>query len=166
MFRIALISAALMLDALFAQSALAYGCESVLAAQVKGLDTPSRSTTRIETSSGTTTSVSVAIGGKIWSQTKDGTWQAQPQPLDRDMIAAYWSDKRCTADGTESVDGDPADVVLHKSGGANQMDTSFWISQSSGLIVKTVVNTSGAVFTISADYHDVHAPAADAGRKP
>lgn len=166
MFRIALTATIFILDALFAQPALAAGCEAVLAAQVKGLDTPSRSTSKIETESGTATSVSVAIGGKIWSQAKDGAWQAQAQPLDRNKIAAYWADKRCTADGTESVDGNPADVVLHKSGRAEEMDTSFWISQSSGLIVKTVVKTSGAVITITADYRDVHAPAADAGGKP
>jgi len=164
MFRIALTSTALMLGALFAQGASAAGCESVLAAQVKGLDTPSRSTTKIETESGSATSVSIAIGSKIWSQDKSGAWKSQPQPLDKDKIAAYWTGKRCTADGTDTVDGDPADIVLHKSGGAEQMDTSFWISRASGLIVKTLVKTSGAVITITADYRDVQAP--DAKGRP
>jgi hypothetical protein len=144
MSRVALTATMLMLHALFAQGASAAGCESVLAAQVKGLDTPSRSTTKIETESGSATSVSIAIGSKIWSQDKSGAWKSQPQPLDKDKIAAYWTDKRCTADGTETVDGNPADIVLHKSGGAEQMDTSFWISRDTGLIVKTVVKTSGA----------------------
>jgi hypothetical protein len=48
MSRVALTATMLMLHALFAQGASAAGCESVLAAQVKGLDTPSRSTTKIE----------------------------------------------------------------------------------------------------------------------
>jgi hypothetical protein len=158
-----LIATALFLEGAFAQDAFAAGCDAVLAAQVKGLDTPSRSTTKFAVNGGgISTLVSIAAGGKIYSKAGEGAWKIDAQPLDRNKLAKYWTGETCTSDGSETTDGDSADIVEHRTGGFPSMDTRFWISRSSGLIVKTVVKAPGSVITTEAEYRDVQIPAADA----
>jgi hypothetical protein len=159
----ALTATALFLAPAFAQDAFAAGCDSVLAAQVKGLDTSSRSITKFAVNGGgISTLVSIAAGGKIYSKIGEGTWKTDDQPLDRDKLAKYWMGETCTSDGSETIDGDSADSVEHRTGGFPPMDTRFWISRSSGLIVKTVVKAPGSVITTEADYRDVRVPMSDA----
>jgi hypothetical protein len=149
---------------MFAPPALAGGCDPVLAAQIKGLDTPSRSTTKFAINGGgISTLLSIAVGGKVWSKTRDTSWKAAPQPLDKESIAKYWAGETCTPGETETIDGDATDIVEHHTTAMPPMDMRFWISKSSGLIVKTVVHAPGSVITTQTEYDDVQVPVGDSG---
>ncbi|MGD0191232.1 MAG: hypothetical protein ABSD74_10870 [Rhizomicrobium sp.] len=167
MLRYLLPAAVITLASMLAQPALADGCQSVLAAEAKGLDTPSHSITKIATSgSGIVTLENIAAGGKIYTKGRDGRWTAEPQPLDRDKFAAYWSAETCTADGSETIDGHATDIVVHRSAGDPPSVARFSISRASGLIVKTVIRNPGSVITTVADYRNVQAPSVDASNAP
>jgi hypothetical protein len=151
---------ALALASVLAQSATAAGCETVLAAQVKGLGTPSHAITKIAVSgAGITTLETISAGGKMYTKDREGNWKAEPEKLNETALAKYWPAQTCSADGADTIDGETTDIVLHRTVGFPPTDTRFWISRSSGLIVKTVIKTPGSAITTETDFLGIEAPA-------
>ena len=139
--------------------ASADGCDAVAAAQIKDKQIPTH-TTFTTTMGGTTfTFESIALGDKIYSPRKDGTWTFETRDNSDDKIRRTWASETCRPDGSDMVGGEAADIVLNHKTSSLLGDTRFWISQTRGLILKVESATSGSVLTSVSDYRDVQVPA-------
>lgn len=139
--------------------ALAKGCEAVLAAQLKAMNLPTHSTYSYKMNGMAFSFESIASGGKIYSKKKEGGWEVQNAVVDETKIRNYWVDKSCKTVGAQVVTGEPAAIILHHDGGPAQSDTRFWVSKTSGLILKTEMKSLNTVLVSVEDYRDVHPPA-------
>ncbi len=143
--------------------ASAEGCGPLTDALVKGLGTPWRA---VITSSGGGLSPSrvdlVAIADKLYAKDKSGQWKTHVRPADvgEARIRRDWANAVCTPSGTDSIDGEAADVVSnHAPGETFDTVTRYWISRASGLVLKTQAVRGPAVVTTTYGYDDVSPPA-------
>jgi hypothetical protein len=148
--------------ALFTQLAHAGGCDPIAAAQIKGLDLPARTRTDF-TINGTFLGSLNSIDShrKRYTHQKDGTWKIETLPLTPEKIQKNWTDEECSLTGADVVQGEAVDIYSNHEGGSAQSDSRFWISKSSGLILKTEITVlgKGNVVVMEHDYRDV--PTAD-----
>jgi outer membrane lipoprotein-sorting protein len=139
-------------------AAAAEGCDAVAAAQIKGKQVPTHATFTTTIGGKTFTFESTALGDKIYSQHKDGTWTVETRDNSDDKIRRAWADETCTPDGSETIGGEATDIVLNHATSSLIGDTRFWISQTTGLILKVESQVSGSVLTSINDYRDVQVP--------
>ncbi|MBV9331342.1 MAG: hypothetical protein JOZ55_07300 [Alphaproteobacteria bacterium] len=145
--------------ALLAPSAAAgKGCEAILAAQLKAMNVPTRSSYSYRMNGLAFSFESIAAGGKVYSKKKEGGWEVQNAAVDATKIQNYWADKSCKTVGVEALNGEPASIILHHDGGPAKSDTRFWVSKASGLILKTEMKSLNTVLVSVEDYRDVHPP--------
>jgi len=147
------------LAVLAAGPAFAQGCDLIIASQVKGLSTPTRSTMTFTMNGKSYTIVSIAVGTKVYTAKADGTWQADTLGTNEDKIRKTWSAYDCTSGGSDTIDGELADIVLHHDDGKIPMDTRFWISRATGLGLRTETTMPNGSLISVYDYKDVQVPA-------
>jgi hypothetical protein len=149
----------------FPVGAAAAGCEPVMAAQQKALRMPVRTIMTVTMPNGLKVPlVMITADGKIYEQQKDGSWKVSEQPKKYIENSPKWADKDCTAEGSEAIGGDTADVFFHReSSFLSGSDQRFWISKVSGLIVKSWSNVGGIQLESANDYINVVVPVTTAG---
>lgn len=145
--------------AALAPPALAGGCEKVAAAQIKALRIPVHNTFTLTMKGNSYTFSSIAAGGRIYSHQKDGSWKIEYQNTDVARIHRNWDGATCTADGSEIIDGDITDIFLNPgNAGGIRADAKFWISETTGLVVKTETDLTDSTLVGVSDYNDVDVP--------
>ncbi|MGD0189470.1 MAG: hypothetical protein ABSD74_01885 [Rhizomicrobium sp.] len=146
-------------------AASAAGCEPIMAARQKALEVPVRTTMTITMPNGLKVQlVTIATGGKIYEQQKDGSWTVGEPSKNYVEAIAKWADKDCTAEGTETIGGEVADILFNREKSfLSQSDQRVWISRTSGMIVKFWSNVGGIQLESVNDYTNVLPPATVAG---
>jgi hypothetical protein len=147
---------------LLATPALADGCDGLIAALVKGVHTSwhsKMSQTRMGMPEAS--AEMIALPDRLYTRVREGAWSSKPVDAvkNEEKIRKDWSHSTCKPDGTETLDGESASIVLHHSaGGGINVDTRFWIGDTSGLVLKTETKQRIIVVTSVYDYKDVKAP--------
>jgi hypothetical protein len=125
---------------------------------VKGLTVPTRSTFTFTMGGKPISFGNIVVDGKIYTPHKDGTWKIEKSDSNEAKIRKAWADDVCTPGGSETIDGEVADVVLNHKGGSMPLDSRFFISQTSGLIVRTDTVMPHSTIEAVYDYRDVQLP--------
>lgn len=142
-----------------AAPALAAGCEKIAAAQIKGLTTPVRNTFTFTLKGNSVTFSSITADGRIYSHAKDGSWKVEYQNTDATRIHKNWDSQTCTADGSEVIGGDITDIFLNPgNAGGIRADAKFWVSETTGLIMKTETDLPDSTLVGVSDYTNVDIP--------
>ena len=158
--RIAIGVATLAAAHLWAAMAYADGCEPIVAAQIKGLGLPTRST-MVVVNGGITVPVMEIVAGNGRSYSRQGgeTWRAEALPENNEAnVRKNWSGDDCSAQGNEIIDGDTADVFLSHNGGPMPIDLRMWVSRSTGLVIKSELRSRDRVMLTTFDYRNVQIP--------
>jgi hypothetical protein len=108
----------------------------------------------------------ISVDGKHYAQRSDGSWAVEPwDPAkdERELRKASSERTVCEADGTDTIGGETADVLVqHFASGGDTGTIRTWISQSTGMTLRSEAEFSvrGAktVLISNYDYHDVQAP--------
>jgi len=145
--------------------ALADDCDRVVAAIVKTDHAPHYD---LSTDADTGTRVQeIFTGQAIYIKAGNEDWRSDPKTgdeLEADFRRAHedakWS---CQTSGTEAIGGETADIIaVHHEDNPSEPDSRYWISQSSGLLLKMVIYASLGrhIFQVTDtyDYKNIPAP--------
>jgi hypothetical protein len=148
--------------ALLPSSLRAGGCEALTEALVKGLTTPWHAT-MVSTIGGISRTVEIiTLADRSYSKTQFDGWKkrSRSDAATEARVRKDWAKSACTAGGSETVGGEVANIVLHHTSGlpGESSDTRFWISQATGLVLKSETTAGRAMVTTTYDYRDVTAP--------
>ncbi|HEX2590320.1 MAG TPA: hypothetical protein VHL34_02440, partial [Rhizomicrobium sp.] len=115
-FRLWLAAAAAMFG-LCSTPALADGCEPLVAALLKGNSVPWHSTVTLMMQTTVKDKAEVvSLPDAIYSRSGKGEWKKKPRDAAAAavQIAKDWERKTCRADGTETIGGVPADIIVYR----------------------------------------------------
>jgi hypothetical protein len=158
---------------LAATGAFADDCGKRAAAVFKSRQTPHHTVTVMigTDESGTQKDLSppseaIFTGDTLFDRSGTGGWKskpATPQDMTADLGKTDDDKEVCSASGSETLGGETTDIIdTHSSLGDMMADGRMWISQASGLVLRTQVTFSQkgrtAKVVTSYDYQDVHAP--------
>lgn len=144
---------------LFPAAAAADSCEAVTAALLKGVRAPWHSTMTLKVT-GKDTKVYEVINttDKTFQREDKGRWQERLRHFDLDeaQIRRDWANSAsCHDAGQETIGGETANVVQQR------IKTRYWISQISGLILKSEIIDRPATLTTEYIYANIQAPPVD-----
>lgn len=141
----------------------AEGCDALTEALVKGLTTPWHATVTSTIGGISRSSEIITLDGKSYVKEQGGSWRSRSlgSAATEAHIRKDWATSTCTVQGGEPIAGEATSIVLHHTSGqpGESRDTRFWLSQSSGLLLKTETTARRAVVTTLFDYRNVSAPA-------
>jgi hypothetical protein len=139
-----------------AGSAAADSCDAVTAALLKGLRAPWHSTATLSVIGRETRSYEVINTADETFQREDkGVWKEKLRHLDLDeaQIKRDWANSAsCRDGGKETLGSESAVIVWHRQ------DTRYWISEASGLILKSETVQRPATLTTTYAYDNVAPP--------
>jgi len=159
-----------------ATPASAGSCDALLAAHDKEAHTPHRYDNKVLRGDRLELELTeIAVNGKTYAKTtstvrpegwragmlRPQAWRDRTWDPDKDAAVYRKASARnapdCHADGTDAIDGDPADIII--SVNANGFTTRSWISRATGLPMKEESLPYGDQTTLSTySYNDVTPP--------
>jgi len=139
-----------------ATPAVADSCDAVTAALLKGLNAPWHLTTTLKViGKDTKTYEVINTADRTFQREGKGKWHEKLRHLDLDeaQIRRDWANSAsCHDGGKETLGSESAVVVWHRQ------DTRFWISEASGLILKSETVERPATLTNEYAYDNISAP--------
>jgi hypothetical protein len=145
-------------------AARADDCAAVTAAAIARAQVPNAGTTTIAyPGQPAETRATIVTGGIAYLQVK-GVWQSKPFALqaeiDRITRSGKEAKRNCSKVGAETVDGEPATIyAAHTENQDMADDTRLWVSDRSGLPLKSEIRfKDGATVLAAFRYDHIEAP--------
>jgi len=168
---IALLAGALL--SLAATGAFADDCDARAAAVIKSRQTPHHTVTVMtgtdqagQEKELSPSSETIFTGDTLFSRTGGESWKSKPSTPDdmaKGVAKSDGDDEVCSVSGSEALGGETANILdTHSTVGDMLAEGRMWISQTSGLVLRTQVTLSkngrAAKLVTTYDYQDIHAP--------